>query len=77
MTHRIGRNGRRYARAGLDPRGQWAAGVPASAGFAPQDPVQLFSVESRPLFTLKPKSMKLPRQGAQRTRGALRLRGLK
>ncbi len=39
MTHKIGRLGRRFARS--DPRGHWGAGVPASAGFMPEQPVIL------------------------------------
>jgi len=36
MTIKTGRSGRRYSRAGMDPRGHWGAGVPASAGFMPE-----------------------------------------
>jgi len=37
MTYRNGRQGQRYNRAGMgDPRGRWAAGAPASAGFVPE-----------------------------------------
>jgi len=37
MTHKTGRLGRRYSRAGMgDPRGTWGSGVPASAGFMPE-----------------------------------------
>jgi hypothetical protein len=39
MTHTTGRFGRRFARS--DPRGHWGTGVPASAGFMPEEPVIL------------------------------------
>ena len=39
MTHRTGRFGRKFARS--DPRGHWGTGVPASAGFMPEEPVIL------------------------------------
>jgi hypothetical protein len=41
MTYNNGRLGRRYNRAGMgDPRGSWAKGVPASAGFYPAQGVR-------------------------------------
>lgn len=63
MTRRYGRQGKKYNRSGLpDPRGTWATGVPASAGFVPEQPVQV--VAPGPAST----GMKLSRQGAQKTR---------
>lgn len=35
MTYKSGRDGRKYARAGIASRGQWAPGTPASGGFTP------------------------------------------
>ena len=65
MTYKIGRAGIRYSRAGLDPRGHWGVGVPASAGFVTEEPVVIN--QDRVQF-------KLSRQGAQRTRGTMRQR---
>jgi hypothetical protein len=49
MTIKQGRLGRKFHRAGMaDPRGSWAAGVPASAGFYPEQGVR-FSGTKDPL----------------------------
>ncbi len=48
MTHRSGRYGRKFNRAGIDPRGQWAAGTPASGGFTPAAGVR-FAANADPL----------------------------
>jgi len=41
MTIKKGRLGRKFNRAAMaDPRGSWAAGVPASAGFYPEQGVR-------------------------------------
>lgn len=63
---------RRYAGGeDIDPRGHWAAGVPASAGFRPQEPVVLQGRTYSGPLPDKPK-FKLSRHGAQRTRGTAR-----
>jgi len=45
MTYSNGRNGRKYNRANIDPRGSWAAGVPASGGFYPQRGIRFSGTE--------------------------------
>lgn len=72
MTYRIGRAGIRYSRAGPDPRGHWGAGAPASAGFIPEEPVAINQNRAQSEFLNS--QFKLSRQGAQRTRGAMRHR---
>lgn len=49
MTIKQGRLGRKYNRAAMaDPRGSWAPGAPASAGFVPEQGVR-FSGTADPL----------------------------
>lgn len=49
MTAKQGRLGRKFNRSGMaDPRGTWAAGAPASAGFQPEQGVR-FSGTNDPL----------------------------